>query len=223
MKNEKYLDWVEEELSILGRKETNNDSIVGISSISHEVMESIWSLVTICGNAGVDFIQARDVMVNLMYGFPLTPIEENEFDIPIENVKDTMSNIDVKNYKCSRWPSLTKQVVIKDGEKLIRYHDSTRSVIVDINSPRRQFHGGIGETILYEMDPIKFPYEVPKEPIRIYMEMFNYKNKETEDTFAITYLRYPDGKMVKVNRFFKLGKDGIEEISSQDYFLRKKR
>lgn len=223
MKNKEYLDWVENELSILGRKEATDRSIVGISSISHILMNSIFDIKTICENTGVAFTHVRDIMTDLMYQFPLTPIEENEINIPIENAKDTMSGIDVKNYRCSRWEPLTKQVIIKNGEEIARYHDKTRSVIIDINDPNRQFHGGIGEAILYEMDPIKFPYEVSKDPIRIYMESFRYKNKDTEDTFAVMYFRYPGGKMVEVKRFFKLGKNGLEEIHRQDYFLRKKR
>lgn len=219
MENREYLNWIDNELYILGMEESYNENIVKISNVSVTIQNIFHNLLASCEVAGVEFGQVRSILTNLIFGYPLTQIKEEEIDAIVQD------DPTVCVYRCSRWLSLRKLIKKRnDGGANIYYHDAARSICVDINNPSKQYTGGIGESILYEMDPIKFPYEIPKEPIRIFMETFKYHSSDYQnDTFAVMYFRYPDGKMTEVKRFFKKTKDGMEEISKQEYIIRRKK
>lgn len=191
--------------------------------------QSITKAAEVCPD--ITFEELRNVVIDLLFQKPLSPIED------VEESWRPMYEVVTNNrkvYQCVRYPSLYKEMHLVTGE--VRHMDSDRYICVDINNPNRTWTGGIGARILEEMCPITFPYMPDDMPIKVYMEEFAYHKSENIpehwiDTMGITYFRMPDGKMIEVNRFFKAAYPressktqvipGSIEIPKREYLTRK--
>lgn len=168
------------------------------------------------------------VFSQLMDQNPLTPIEDKKDDwILVEGFDPALGSEEYPTYSLyrnKRKPSLYKKVMYgKEGPE-ITFSDTNRAISVDVDTKSFRL-SGMGLAVLDEMFPITFPYE-PIGKIKIYEEKIKYHEESMGDydTLGILYFRFIDGRMVKVDRFFKK-KDGGEfkEVTKQEYLSRKEK
>lgn len=146
-------------------------------------------------------------------GFPLTPIEDDDTDWQeIPNVALTQmrkANV-VEKYRNGRLSSLFKEVYI-DGH--IEYHDNFR-VTTENFITGTEYVFGLANLIYDEMYPIKMPYNHKSEwGAKVYIHDFvsDPEDKESNfDTIAVLFAKKPDGKIVSINRYFRVPNDDEE-------------
>lgn len=116
------------------------------------------------GHSGFSIKMTQAILIRLLNGQPLTPIEDTE---DIWNMCSfSKKGIDV--YRCKRMSSLFKHIYF-DGT--VKYHDVDNSYCVDINNPSNTYSSGLVRKLIDEMFPIKMPY-MPGKPIAVYCEDF---------------------------------------------------
>lgn len=146
-------------------------------------------------------------------GFPLTPIEDDDADWQeIQNgalVNMRKVNV-VEKYRSNRLSSLFKEVY-KDGH--IEYHDNYR-VTTENFITGTEYVFGLSNLIYDEMYPIKMPYNHKSEwGARVYIHDFvsDPEDKESNfDTIAVLFAKEPGGKIVSINRYFRVPNDDEE-------------
>ena len=146
-------------------------------------------------------------------GFPLTPIEDNDADwqeIPNSAlVKMRKANV-IEKHRSNRLSSLFKEVY-KDGH--IEYRDNYR-VTTENFITGAEYIFGLSNLIYDEMYPIKMPYDYEKEwGAKVYIHDFvsDPEDKESNfDTIAVLFAKRPDGKIVSINRYFRVPNDDEE-------------
>lgn len=166
------------------------------------------------GHSGMSIILTKQILIRLIEGKPITPID----DIP-----DIWDIVHHKNgeiqYQCNRMYSLFKYV-LEDGT--IKYKDIDRYYCVDINNPSLSYHNGFIGKIIDDMFPITMPY-CPEEPYKIFCEDFLTDPKNGDyDTKGVFYVIKPDGTEITINRFFKESDTGFVEIGPYEYAERKR-
>ena len=165
------------------------------------------------GHSGASISLTKHVLVRLIEGKPLTPIEDTD---DIWTILDTTA--DCTTYQCKRMTSLFKKVY-SDGT--IKYNDINGSYCVNINNSSDTFHGGFIQNIIDEMFPITMPYW-PGKPIAVYCEDFlSDWNNGDFDTIGIIYAIKPDGERIDIYRYFKESIRGWDEITVSEYKDRK--
>ena len=167
-------------------------------------------IFTIKGGYGNSVLQN---VICLNEGFPLTPIEDDDADwqeIPkgaLVNMKK--ANV-VEKYRSNRLSSLFKEVY-KDGH--IEYHDNYR-VTTENFITGTEYIFGLSNLIYDEMYPIKMPYNHKSEwGAKVYIHDFvsDPEDKESNfDTIAVLFAKRPDGKIVSINRYFRVPNDDEE-------------
>lgn len=167
------------------------------------------------GHSGMSIGVTKNILNRLIDGKPLTSIEDTE---DIWNEVSSREN-EYKTYQCKRMSSLFKNVYT-DGT--VKYHDNDRFIIREISNPEVGWHNrfvcSIAEKYAGE---IEMPYFPKGKPIDVYCQecLSDPKNGDF-DTIAILYLRFPEGKKVKVNRYFKESNQGFVEIRINEWVER---
>ena len=146
-------------------------------------------------------------------GFPLTPIEDDDADWQeIQNgalANMRKANV-VEKYRSNRLSSLFKEIY-EDGH--IEYHDNYR-VTTENFITGAEYIFGLSNLIYDEMYPIKMPYDYEKEwGAKVYIHDFvsDPEDKESNfDTIAVLFAKRPDGKIVSINRYFRVPNDDEE-------------
>ena len=146
-------------------------------------------------------------------GFPLTPIEDDDTDwqeIPNGALTKMKKANVVEKYRSGRLSSLFKEVYI-DGH--VEYHDNFR-VTTENFITGTEYVFGLANLIYDEMYPIKMPYNHKSEwGAKVYIHDFvsDPEDKESNfDTIAVLFAKKPDGKIVIINRYFRVPKDDEE-------------
>ena len=163
-----------------------------------------------------DFGYRNRVLQNIQElagGFPLTAIDDTNADwqeIPngiLINIRK--ANV-VEKYRSNRLSSLFKEVY-KDGH--IEFHDNYR-VTTENFITGTEYVFGLSNLIYDEMYPIKMPYDHKSEwGAKVYIHDFvsDPEDKESNfDTIAVLFAKEPDGKIVSINRYFRVPKDDEE-------------
>ena len=163
-----------------------------------------------------DFGYRNRVLQNiqeLTEGFPLTAIDNTNADwqeIPNGALTKMRKANVVEKYRSGRLSSLFKEAY-KDGH--VEYHDNYR-VITENYITGTEYAFGLSNLIYDEMYPIKMPYNHKSEwGARVYIHDFvsDPEDKESNfDTIAILFAKKPDGKIVSINRYFRVPKDDEE-------------
>lgn len=146
-------------------------------------------------------------------GFPLTPIEDDDADwqeIPNGALANMRKANVVEKYRSNRLSSLFKEVY-KDGH--IEYHDNYRVTTENFITGTECIFG-LSNLIYDEMYPIKMPYDYEKEwGAKVYIHDFvsDPEDKESNfDTIAVLFVKEPGGKIVSINRYFRVPNDDEE-------------
>ena len=149
----------------------------------------------------------------LAEGFPLTAIDDTDADwqeIPNGALTKMWKANVVEKYRSGRLSSLFKEVYI-DGH--VEYHDNYR-VTTENFIIGTEYVFGLSNLIYDEMYPIKMPYNHKSEwGAKVYIHDFvsDPEDKESNfDTIAVLFAKKPDGKIVSINRYFRVPKDDEE-------------
>ena len=144
---------------------------------------------------------------------PLTSIDEENADwqeAPNRGLVKMRKKGVVEKYYSTRLASLFKEIYA-DGH--IEFHDNYR-VTTENYITGTEYVFGLLNLIYDEMYPIKMPYDYEKEwGAKIYIHDFvsDPEDKESNfDTIAVLFAKRPNGKIVSINRYFRVPKDDEE-------------
>lgn len=199
-------EWAMHEIELANQKEDSNFTVV------YDTFLNYLDMLELSKNPEL----AKSMFANLVNHKILSPIEEDE-DWEILNEYQAL-------YRSTRSDGLYKRVRYDDQNKIKNiYTDVNRAICYDIDT-NETYVPEFEMSILNELLPITMPYTPSDYRIKIYVERFKY-HKDCElrfDTFGILYFRTPDGKLIKVERFFKNNKNcEYIEIDKHEYFSRK--
>ena len=173
------------------------------------------------GHSGASFGFTKNILIRLMEGHPLTPIEDKDFFF--EN-GDEVCALEPSEYlakrglksslQCPRMSSLFREETL-DGK--VTYHDVDRCIMVDVEQPSETFSSG-SDRILDEMFPITMPYMPLKGKYEIYTQTFLTDRKNGDfDTRALLYVITPDGDRIDLN-IYQTERDGRwARITKEEY------
>lgn len=166
------------------------------------------------GHSGCSIGITKNILLNLIEGRPLTPIE----DTP-----DIWNEVDLRNeesatvYQCKRMHSLFKSVH-PDGT--VTYSDVDRVRCVDINN-RSSYTSGFVTKQIDRLLPIKMPYR-PDRPMCVYCEDFLVDPKNGDfDTKGILYILTKSGRRKSIGRYFKEVYGRWVKIDKKEYLERR--
>lgn len=165
-------------------------------------------------HSGMSFRFTAGILERLLETKPLTPIEDlpEAWDNPLSKQDDG-----TVTYQCSRMSSLFKDVK-PDGS--VSYTDVERYYCRDVESGIT-YKCGLESRILDELHPITMPYF---PPVGSYVfsvkELLTDRRNGDLDTKAIYTLKSPDGTVEQIDRYFKEGPHGWEEIAVAEYLER---
>jgi hypothetical protein len=165
------------------------------------------------GHSGFSIGLTKHILVRLIEGKPLTPIEDTE---DVWNFIHYDKEDNCGQYQSKRMSSLFKYVY---ADETVKYKDIDSNYCVDINT-RSTYHSGLVQNVVDAMYPITMPYIPADKPIKIYCEDFltDIKNGDF-DTVGVLYLITPDDTKVDINRYFKEDEKGADwiEIGLEEY------
>lgn len=163
-------------------------------------------------HSGASFGFTKNILIRLMEGKCLTPIEDTD------DVWNDVSDKDGKEYQCKRMGALFKRVY-DDGR--VEYNDVGRTVLIDQKG--NSWHSGLASQLVNEMFPITMPYYPAASPYKVYSEEFLVDPKNGDfDTVGLLYIITPKGERVEINRF-TAEKDGdMVAITKEEYEERKR-
>lgn len=147
----------------------------------------------------------------LAEGFPLTAIDDADWqEIPNGALVNIRKANVVEKYRNNRLSSLFKEVY-KDGH--IEFHDNYR-VTTENFITGTEYVFGLSNLIYDDMYPIKMPYDHKSEwGAKVYIHDFvsDPEDKESNfDTIAVLFAKEPGGKIVSINRYFRVPNDDEE-------------
>jgi hypothetical protein len=216
------LTWAEREIDIACKRERKEDG----------TSEGDWSYGCACydsalkafkslmedGHSGFSIAVTKNILVRLIEGKPLTPIEDTD-DI-WDGLSYRNKDAGYTSYQCKRMSALFKDVY-DDGR--VAYKSNDYCYCVDIDNPNSTWHNGFVSNIIYEMFPITMPY-MPGPAIKVYCEDFLLDKANGDyDHKAVLYCIKPDGERVDINRFFGEVDHQFVEITRDEYYERKAR
>ena len=195
-------NWAEREIEIACKRENPDWDGKSFDYGCSCYQSALKAYKSLCedGHSGYSFSITKNILIRLMEGLPLTPIENTE-DV-WEEVKN-FNEDDSKTYQCKRKHSLFKDVS-PDGT--IKFHDVDRAVAFDLNDENNFGYQGAICNIVDELFPIEFPYNPPKGRYEIYVDNFIAEGFEGDDedynTSFIPYIITPKGKKVEINKCY---------------------
>ena len=161
-------------------------------------------------HSGLSWSITREILIRLMKGLPLTPIE----DVPEIWSEVTWDMGPGKHYQCVRKTSLFKDV---DENGKVSFSDVDRVVVQEGNSDTR-WYNGMASKIVNEKFPITFPYCPSEKPyvVHAYEYLTDRKNGDFD---TVWYMRVtdPDGVDHDIGRYFADDDAGWREIDRDEF------
>lgn len=213
------LNWAENEIDIACKRERagsdNKDGWDYGVACYESALKAFKSLLE-DGHSGFSIGITKNILVRLIEGKPLTPIE----DIPtVWNEVCHMNRYGAKEYQCKRMSSLFKYVY-PDG--IVDYTDIDRVICYNVDNPDVSFTTRSARDVIDAMVPITMPYIPKSKPYKVYMEDFLVDPANGDyDTQGILYAIDPDGNRIEINRYFAEINHKFVEITAERYFERK--
>lgn len=148
------------------------------------------------GHSNISFGFTRNILIRLMDGLPLTPIEDKpeEWNLVYEEEDGT------KAYQCRRMSSLFKHV---HPNETVAYSRTDDYYCKDVNTSMTYSGGGAREIIDRYAKPITFPYS-PKSGkyVLTTSEYLTDRKNGDFDTKAYLTLTTPEGEKFEVNEYY---------------------
>lgn len=211
------LPWAEGEIELAIERERRHcededDASYGIACYE-SALKAYKSLME-DGHTGLSIGITKSILMNLIDGKPLSPIEDTDDIWCFSYEADG-----VKVYQCTRMYALFKRVY-PDGT--VDYSNNDSCYCVNIHNTKCTYSNGFVRRIIEEMFPITMPY-CPGKPIKVYCEEFLTDEKNGDfDTMAIHHAIKPDGTVININRYFKEYMDSWAEIDANEFGERKR-
>lgn len=206
------IDWAENEVAIACKREApdRKPGEWDYGCACYESALKAYESLASDGHSGLSWSLTKNILIRLMDGKPLTPIE----DIP-ENWSDLPLEYDgLKSYQNTRMPSLLKYV---DKYGKVTYKDVDRVQIRDISTDI-YFYNGLGTSIVDTMFPITMPYCPADKPYVLDRVDFLTDIKNSDyDTIAFTKLHTPDGDVIDVNKYYAEKEHGFVPINWEEF------
>ena len=166
------------------------------------------------GHSGMSIGITKHILLNLIDGVPLTPIE----DIPDVWYQGPSHDDDVVvTYQCNRMSSLFKDVY-PDGT--VKYTDVDRVVCANLDNPNVHYRSSLVRKLIDDMFPISMPYSGASMLVMCDDFLTDPKNGDF-DTVGVHYVRFEGGVDCRLGRYFKEGEDDWIEIDNAEYLERK--
>ena len=211
------LDWAKKEIEIACKKEApdRKEGEWDYGCACYDSALKAFESLLEDGHSGFSIGITKNILIRLIDGKPLTPIEDTE---DVWDKKSWTRDDGTEVYQCKRMSSLFKDVY-PDGT--VKYNDNERVICKDINSGVC-YHNGFLKNIVREMFPITMPYMPTDKQYVLVTEDFLYDEKNGDfDTIGVFYVTTPDGNRIDINRYFKESEDGFVEIDEIEYGIRK--
>ena len=210
------MDWARREVEIACEREApdRKDGEWDYGCACYESALKAYESLCGDGHSGFSWGITKQILMRLMDGKPLTPIEDTE------DIWNFITEMDgVKTYQCKRMSSLFKYV---DPDGNVSYHDNNRVEVHEENSDT-YWHSGHANKIIREMFPIHMPYIPEDKPYVVEVQEFLTDRKNGDyDTIIYNKVTTPDGKEIPINRYFADTKDGWKEITNYECQIRYK-
>lgn len=208
-------EWAKNEVDLAKIADSKDgDELSGYVFACYDSALEAFNVLCNQGHSGMSIGITEAILVRLIAGKPLTPIEDTEdvwSSIPERHSDGTLV------YQCERMSSLFKHINL-DGD--VTYHDVDRVLCKNIKTGLT-FHGGFESRWYNETHPITFPYYPSTEPVTIYVEEILYDPKNGDfDTITILRVVNPDGSSEEANKHFKETESGFVEITQEEYYER---
>ena len=211
------LDWAKKEVEIACAREKALSTEDGDWDYGCGCYQSaLKAFKSLCedGHSGYSIGITKEILVRLIEGKPLTPIEDTP-DAWVERI--SVNNDGSSRYQCKRMSALFKDVY-DDGT--VAYNDVDRVICFNIDNPDLTYHNGFVSSIINAIYPITMPY-MPGEPFYVACEDFLTDPKNGDfDTMGVLYFTHGDHKQ-DINRFFKETETSWDEITKREYLERK--
>ncbi len=208
--------WAEQEVKIGCKKENPDWDGKSFDYGCSCYKSALKAFKSLCedGHSGYSFGFTKNILIRLMEGLPLTPIEDTE-DVWTEIEK----NEEYTQYQCTRMSSLFKYVY-KDGA--VKYRDTHRAVMIEKDTGH-SYYGSLCR-IVDDKFPITMPYSPDSGKYKLYVDEFSAKGFEGDaedfNTRAVLYCVTPDHERKEINVYYG-EKDGkLVEISKEEYAKR---
>lgn len=210
-------EWAKEEVRIACEREraasqlSDNDWDYGCACYE-SALKAFNSLME-DGHSGCSIGFTKNILIRLIEGRPLTPIEDTPdiWSDPTVRVNDYMS------YQCKRMSSLFKHVY-KDGT--VKYTDVDRVYCVSEDAPDVSWSNRFVREIIDEMFPISMPYCSNDKYKVVCEEFLTDKNNGDYDTLGILYATNKNSDyIIDIYRYFKddINGNSFIEISKDEY------
>lgn len=209
------MNWAEKEIEIACAREraaSGNTDDWDYGCACYESALKAFKSLAEDGHSGYSISATKNILVRLIEGKPLTPIEDTP-DV-WSDIIDKRPNGDIE-YQCSRMSSLFKKVH-KDGS--ITYSDVDRVHVVYAANPDVCWTSGQARAIIDEMFPITMPYWPKTKGYVLHSEDFLFDPKNGDyDTVGYLYAIDPDGKKIDISRYFAEKNGKFVEIGFKEY------
>lgn len=208
------LDWAKREVEIACKREApdRKEGEWDYGCACYESALKAYESLMEDGHSGMSIDFTKNILIRLIEGRPLTPIEDTE-DVW---EKKSWTHKDVSAvYQCKRMSSLFKHVY-PDGT--VKYSDNDQCYCVDTVSGYT-YGSGYVSRVIEEMFPITMPY-MPSGSIKVYChELLTDRKHGDFDSIGIFYAIKPDGEKVDIHRYFKESdiERGWEEIDEKEW------
>ena len=159
-------------------------------------MSALKAFESLCDDyhSGYSFSITRSILKKLLDRRPLTPITDEDFN------GTTSISSDMEKYQCPRMSSLFK-TVYEDGS--VEYSDVDRAYSFDAEFPDDTFTCGFDTNFLNKLIPITLPYDSTSTKYKIKVQRFD--TKDGVEYRAILSITDPDGKVIPVDKYYRLG------------------
>lgn len=209
------LKWAENEIDIACKRENPNhkrgEFDYGIACYQ-SALRAYKSMLD-DEHSGFSWSITRNILLRLMDGRPLTPIEDT---IDSWYKWKRRDNIDYDIYQSKRMSSLFK-CVYADGS--VKYNDNNRVVCKDIySSSGATYRNNFVTKLIDDIYPITMPYIPDDKAITVHCCDFLCEPSGGDfDTMGILFMIMPDGKKVDIRKYYKEVKDELVEITHKEY------
>ena len=205
-------DWAKKEVEVACKRENPNWDGKSFDYGCSCYMSALKAFESLCddGHSGYSFSVTRNILKKLLDNRPLTPITDEDF------VNQTSIYDDKEEYQCPRMSSLFK-TVYEDGS--VEYSDVNRAYSFDAEFPDDTFTCGFDTNFLNKLIPITLPYDGTSTKYKIKVQRFD--TKDGAEYRAILSITDPDGKVIPVDKYYRLGDKYSEhkEIAKEEFEL----
>lgn len=213
------IEWAEKEVELACKREApdRKDGEWDYGCACYESALKAYKCLCEDDHSGMSFGITKNILIHLMNGDPLTPIEDTD-DIWNECCVNTHARF--TGYQCKRKSSLFKNVY---GDGRVKYNDVDRFRCYNQDDPNKiPFYNGFIASIANECRPIIFPYcpdNTNKYKIQVRESLYRDDGHDDCDTLAILGMEnLAKTEYVPINRYF-ISESGQEptEISEDEY------